>query len=430
MVKKTTFRKIYFCYAGVLLALVIACLIYVAVVLNQYEDSQPENMAIEHFKTMQAAAANGTLRDLMDASVSDELVSKTSSKLTSAKGELSCELTENSGGGELLVYTVMSDDERIVDIELSGKTGDTKLIIFPMTDWTVTSAVPAEYSYKLTLPASMTVTKNGEAQTGTAGSNGRVVYEFSNYLDKPEVVVCDSVGNKVTYDEKTKLSVTEYVVQIPSNYVICSEDGSVSVPVNTAECTDISDYKYVSQYTEMPKNATYRLGIIGDNSSFVIKDNLGNNVDYTLDGHTLKIEGQASSTEIPTDVYSVDDVLSHARTWSLFMTADLGGANHGYAQVEKFLLPDSYLEEVAYKWATGVDITFTSVHTLDRPPFSEESVSNYVKYNNECFSVDVRLTKVMHLNSGDDVTDTMNCRFYYIYRDGWYVADIQEIIGG
>lgn len=429
MVKKTSFKKIYLCYAGVLLALVAACLIYVAVVLNQYEDSQPENMAIEHFKTMQEAATDGTLRDLIDSSISDELVSKTSAKLTSAKGELSCELTGNTGGGEHLVYTVKSDDERIVDIELSGKTGGTKLIIFPMTEWTVTSAVPAEYSYKLTLPASMTVIKNGEAVTGTAGPGGRVVYEFSDYLNKPDVVVRDSIGNEVSYDGKTKLSVTEYVVQIPSNYVICSGDGSASVPVTTAECTDINDYKYVSQYTEMPKNATYRLGIIGDNSTFIIKDNLGGNVDYSLDGHTLKIEGQASSSEIPADVYSVDDVLSHARKWSLFMTADLGGANHGYAQVEEFLLPDSYLEDVAYKWATGVDITFTSVHRLDNPPFSEESVSNYIKYNTECFSVDVKLTKVMHLNSGDDVTDTMNCRFYYIYRDGWYVADIQEIIG-
>ncbi|MBE6707887.1 MAG: hypothetical protein E7578_01420 [Ruminococcaceae bacterium] len=429
MTRKITFKKAYICYLAILLVIVISCLIYVGSVLGEYEDSQPENKALAHFKTMQSAAADGTLRDLIDADISDELVSATSSKLIAAKGTLSCELTENSGGGELLVYTVKSDDERIVDIELTGKTGDTRLIIFPMTDWKVTSVVPAEYNYKLTLPASMTVTKNGEAVSGESTANGRVVYEFSEYLNSPDVVVRDSIGSEVSYDEKTKLSITEYIVQIPSNYVICSADGSVSVPVSTAECTDINDYKYVSQYTEMPKNAVYRLGIIGEDTDFIIRDNLGNTVDYTLDGHTLKIEGQASSPEIPADVYSKDDVLSNARKWSLFMTADLGGANHGYGQVEEFLLPDSYLEEVAYKWATGVDITFTSVHRLDNPPFSEESVTNYIKYNSECFSVDVRLTKVMHLNSGDDVTDTMNCRFYYIYRDGWYVADIQEIIG-
>ncbi len=430
MSRKITFKKIYLIYAGVLLAIIIACLIYVGSVLGDYEDSQPENMVMAHFKTMQSAAADGTLRDLIDKNVSDELVSVTSAKLAAAKGDLSCELTENAGGGELLVYTVKCGNDRLVDIELTGKTGDTKLIIFPMTDWTVTSAVPAEYNYKLTLPASMSVMKNGEAVTGEPGANGRVVYEIREYLECPEIIVRDSVGNEVSYNENTKLSITEYVLQIPSNYVICSPDGTTSVPVGSAECTDIDDYKYVSQYTEMPKNATYRLGIIGENTDFIIRDNLGNNVDFTLDGHTLKIAGQASSPDIPEDVYSVDDVLSNARKWSLFMTADLGGANHGYGQVDEFLLPDSYLEEVAYKWATGVDITFTSVHRLDNPPFSEESVTNYIKYNSECFSVDVRLTKIMHLNSGDDVTDTMNCRFYYIYRDGWYVADIQEIIGG
>ena len=148
-----------------------------------------------------------------------------------------------------------------------------------------------------------------------------------------------------------------------------------------------------------------------------------------MEDHTVVIEAQASSDIIPEGFRTVADILEDARKWSLFMTADLGGNYYGYYILEARLLPDSYIREVAFKWATGIDITFTSVHWLDNPPFFDESVTGFVKYSDTCFSCDVSLSKVMHLNSGLDVTDSMNSRLYYILKDGtWYLADIQEII--
>lgn len=434
MQKNSSFKKIYLIFAGVLAVIMAICLIHVGSVLGEYEASQPENMAIEQFRVMQKAAKNGKLKPLLekgvDGGVTDDFVTKSAELFTSAEGKLTSKLIANEQGGEILTYTVLSDETRVADVTLIAKgEGKTKLMLFTLTEWEVESMGPAAYTYDMTLPASMTVMMNGEQMTGKT-ENGRTSYYFSDHFDEPEVIVRDSIGGEIRYDGITKLDITEYAVQIPSNYRITSKDGTHTVSPDTAQTADIDDYKYVSQYTDMPKTATYRLGILGDSPDFAITDNLGNPVEYTLDGHTLKIEGQASLAQIPEEVYSKKDVLSHARTWSLFMTADLGGAKHGFGQVEKFLLPDSYLMEVAHKWATGVDITFTSVHTLDNPPFSEESVSGYVKYSDTCFSADVKLTKIMHLNSGADVTDTMNCRFYYIQKDGaWYVCDIQEIIG-
>lgn len=436
MSKNSSFRKIYLIFAGILAVIMILCLIHVGSVLKEYEASQPENIAVEQFKLMQKAAKDGKLKPLLesgrDGGVTDDLVTKAAEVFISVKGKLSSKLISNEQGGEILTYTVLADGERVADItlEVKGK-GKTKLMLFTLTEWKVATMGPAEYTYDMTLPASMTVLMNGEIMNGTdADGDGRMSYYFSDSFNEPEVIVRDSIGGEIRYDGITKLDVTEYAVQIPSNYRITSKDGTHTVSPETATTADIDDYKYVSQYTDMPKTATYRLGILGDSPDFAITDNLGNPVEYTLDGHTVKIEGQASLADIPEDVYSKNDVLTHARTWSLFMTADLGGAKHGFGQVEKFLLPDSYLMDVANKWATGVDITFTSVHTLDNPPFSEESVSGYVKYSDTCFSADVKLTKIMHLNSGTDVADTMNCRFYYIQKDGvWYVCDIQEIIG-
>ncbi len=440
MSRKNRFKNFYLIFAGVLAVIMVLCLIHVGSVLKEYEASQPENVAVEQFKIMKKAAKGGKLKPLIqkyyDGEPDDEFIAATEEKMISADGKLSARLIDNAEGGKMLTYTVLAGDERVADVVLSGKNGKTKLAIFTMTDWTVESMGPATYTYDMTLPTSMTVIMNGEVMTGTDDDgDGRMSYYFAQPLEKPTVTVRDSVGSEVHYDGISKLDITEYVVQIPSNYRITSADGSYTVSPESAQTEEIDDYKYISQYTAMPETATYRIGILDPEltkatSEFVITDNLGNKVEYTLDSHTVKIEGQASLEDIPADVFSKDNVLTHARKWSLFMTADLGGAKHGFGQVEAFLLPDSYLMDVAHKWATGVDITFTSVHTLDNPPFSEESVAGYVKYSDICFSVDVKLTKIMHLNSGADVTDTMNSRFYYIQKDGvWYVADIQEIIG-
>ncbi len=427
MIRKNKFKKAYLCFVGVLAVLMAVCFIYVGSVLGDYEDSQPEARVEAEIGRLMAAAAEGKLDSAMSLDgLSDTEIAELQKRITSAK-DFSSKLQKNEGGGESLVYSVLADGVRIADVHLTGTTGKTKLIIFPMTEWKITSISAAEYEFSFILPASMKVIMGEEEVSGEEMGN-KVKYDIKT-KSHPSVTVRDSLGVETEYDGSTALSVTEYVLQIPSNYIVCSSDGSITVPASTAEMTNIDSYKYVSQYTDMPKTATYRLGLFDDTAGFIIKDNLGNTVDKALDGHTLKIEGQASLADIPEDVFTKEDVLSHARKWSLFMTADLTGANHGYAQVEEFLLPDSYLRDVAYKWATGVDITFTSVHRLDNPPFSEESVSNYIKYSDNCFSVDVKLTKMMHLNSGDDVADTMNCRFYYVNNGGWYVADIEEIIG-
>lgn len=433
MFRNRTFKRIYLIFCGILILIMAFCLIHVGSVLKEYEACQPENLAVDYLRSMQKAKKNGKLSELMRETCSveelSELLPVTEDKLALSGGELSARLTENADGGEKLTYTVFSDEHRIIDITLSARGSHTKLALFPITEWDILSVAPASYTYKLSLPASVAVLCDGKPAEGSEPSiNGKRSYLISSYED-PKLTLRDSVGNVLPYDGEVLPDMTEYVVRIPSNYSISSSDGTFTLDVSTALTEDIDDYKYVSQYTEMPRIATYYLGLFDSDESFIITDNLGGRVDLALDDRSVTIESQASSPEIPSEVYSRDKVLDNAKKWSLFMTADLTGAKHGFGQVEKFLLPNSYLSEVALKWATGVDITFTSVHTLDNPPFSEETVSDYVRYSDSCFSVDVKLTKIMHLNSGANVADTMDCRFYYILENGtWYVCDIQEII--
>jgi hypothetical protein len=84
---------------------------------------------------------------------------------------------------------------------------------------------------------------------------------------------------------------------------------------------------------------------------------------------------------------------------------------------------------MAVKYASSVDITFTSSHVLNDPAFTEESVTNFKQITEDCFSVDISFVKHMILRNGLKVDDPMNDRFYFVNgRDGWKLAGMKEIV--
>ena len=114
------------------------------------------------------------------------------------------------------------------------------------------------------------------------------------------------------------------------------------------------------------------------------------------------------------------------------MSADLN-----FQEMSKYLIKDSYQYEVAKKYATGVDIKFISEHTLGNPPFTEESVTNFVWITKDCFSVDISFVKNMILTSGARRKDPMNDRFYFAKYDDtedgvdnptWKIVSMKEIV--
>lgn len=114
------------------------------------------------------------------------------------------------------------------------------------------------------------------------------------------------------------------------------------------------------------------------------------------------------------------DPLIIARNWSLFMSDDLQGNLHGFYTLSPYLIEGTALYNRALAWSTGIDITFTSDHTLSNPIFSNEKTSNYIIYNSHTFSVDVHLEKVLHISNGIDNNDVLNERMYFTYYDGVY----------
>lgn len=114
------------------------------------------------------------------------------------------------------------------------------------------------------------------------------------------------------------------------------------------------------------------------------------------------------------------DPLTFAKNWSLFLTADLPGEKYGLYTLTPNLVEGTALFKRAYSWATNVDITFTSMHTLDKDTFTNVKMNGFTVYNENAFSVDIYLEKNMTLVNGEKRVDTLNDTFYYAYIDGAY----------
>ena len=114
------------------------------------------------------------------------------------------------------------------------------------------------------------------------------------------------------------------------------------------------------------------------------------------------------------------DPLTFAKNWSLFLTADLPGEKYGLYTLTPNLVEGTALFKRAYSWATNVDITFTSMHTLDKDTFTNVKMNGFTVYNENAFSVDIYLEKNMTLVNGEKRVDTLNDTFYYAYIDGTY----------
>ena len=83
--------------------------------------------------------------------------------------------------------------------------------------------------------------------------------------------------------------------------------------------------------------------------------------------------------------------------------------------------------KIAYDWAHGIDITFTSRHRLKDPAFTEEKLSNFVIYSDKAFAVDVSLKKNMVV-AGEDRVMEMNDRMYFVYyNDAWRLLSMEAI---
>lgn len=283
----------------------------------------------------------------------------------------------------------------------------------------------AAYVYDLELPAGFKVYAAGKAVSASEGADGK--YNFAFASPYSELVIEDSFGHRLAYSYGAPIRTYDYRLTVPDNFKVEMSDGTDSSQYVSETGSNVK-YQYCSDYADMPSLVTYIFSASFEAPQICVTDNLGNVTAVDLSNGSCSITDQTGVDSLPESVAAEVDPIDLAKKWSLFVTDDLEGSEHGFSTLRKMLIPDSYLWKEAYKYLNSIDITFISSHTMSNPPFGEERLSNVVFYSDTCFSCDVHFRKDMDLiRTGAHITDVTNSTIYYVKYDGaWRIVDMQE----
>ncbi len=416
-------------YAAILLALGIILLGYVKSLLVEFERSQPEYTVKMAVQELHDAAENGSLQSLFERydSRAASLFGSGSEEYTALlRGELTFKQQVAAADPSISAYDVFSGENRVAVVKVQSSNERTRMVVFPVADWTIASIEPAFTEVSFALPMGFTVTADGKEVMGVTGSDGDLHYDI-NSLYKAKVEITDAFGRSYVYGSG-KLSVKTLTFVVPSTYEVAA-NGSPIPDYCRVSSEDIADFGTVSRYfSGLPTLDTYAVNYLdnGETPVLSITDHEGNAVEYDP-AQPVKITNVTAHDTLPDTVKNAPNGMAFAKNWSLFNTND-----YKLADILKYFPQGSELETMAKAWATGVDHTFTAAHRT--PTFSDEKIGNFRVYGEKCFSCDVSFTKHMYLTrTGANVTDEFDSTVYWYYSDTdakWYVADIRGKVKG
>jgi hypothetical protein len=386
--KSSGFKKGIIKYIALLCVLSFIFLAYVMNTLYQYEDSFSDNYMQTVVKDITKKGKKGKISKLVnvkDLQVnpldnSKKNVDKAFKELFKTS-EITYKLDDKTKNSDNPVYYVYANDKKIMDVTLKVKERKHRLGLFTYPVWKVDS-------YKLTLDRGL------------------------EYYD----------------------------IRVPSNYTV-EVNGTKLDSSYISENSKDEDYDKFAEYAKLPTMVNYELNNFVQTPTIKIKDEKGNEVNTLIKDNKIEIESSyktASSYEEAKKYLKGDiDILQLAENWSLFLTDDLVGGQHGFATLKPYLIKGSNFYDMAYQWATSIDITFVSNHSLKNPAFTNESVTDFVIYGENAFSCSVNLEKNMRIANGKDKVDVMHDKLYFVYYDdtddgkdngSWKLIDMKSIV--
>ncbi|MBR6918145.1 MAG: hypothetical protein IKN38_08180 [Clostridia bacterium] len=427
------FAKGFLIYLGVLLVLATVFLIYVHGLLSDFEGSQIDNVIASKLSDIKFAASKGQIEKELTLDTIKEKFSPTEAELKDYQnafsvGELTYKKARNGLSADTVSYLIYLNGFKVGSIEAKSVKEETVLAIFPVTEWEILSCSADVFSFDF--PSTVTVSSGGSVIEGKASdTEGLYSYSVASLFHK-DTVITDSAGNSASFNGKDPISFVNYTAKIFSNYRIYS--GEKMIDPTSAKISEINDYKYVKEYCDdIPELATYELCLIDKGNEFKVKDENGAEVEFTKKDTLIEAHTMQKSDTMPQDLPGNPDPITVGKTWSMFMTQDLTGPNNGFEKLAVYLIKGSYLYDSMWKYANGIDITFTSDHTYQ---FQTEELSDYVKFSDECFSCHIKIDKLMNMSNGVQKVDTIDSTFYFVYIDDsndgvnnphWAVADRQ-----
>ena len=238
--KNSNFKFAYVVYICVLAVLAIAAIVYVKVLLTEYEKSQPEYIAKQQMEELSAMVKDGSIETYFP------FPNVTTGKFETGKNikekyydmlcsdTLECVLEEKALDGTRAVYKIMSGEVELADVALkSDGVPKQKLIIFIYYNWEVESITPIvkKQGYDIEIPSDFTVSLNGiplgedEAVTDEDPNADTSLkkYRVDGLYLQPEFRIMTSDGRPTDYNI-IKNNVTpvlyDYTLTIPESLTV------------------------------------------------------------------------------------------------------------------------------------------------------------------------------------------------------------------
>lgn len=360
--KMTGYKKSLLIWFLLLLIASEACLIYVSSTLKMYEKGNIEGYMTSLIKDMKTASKVGNINKYLSYNKVESKYEKNSSFEEGYKELFNESKLSYRKNDKENTYDIYADDTMIASVTLdSKKVRRLGILSFE------------EYSIK---------------EIETYSKNG--IYNIDVYVNSNYDLYINDV--KVSDDDLlSKEEIKEY-----------------SEVYNKVDLPYENHYK-ITNLTKKPK-----IKVMNGNNEVKVTNEKSNYYGVTY----FKTDDKDAAFEKLTN--KDYDPLTFAKNWSLFLTADLPGERYGLYTLTPNLVEGTALYKRAYSWATNVDITFTSMHTLDKDTFTNVKMNGFTVYNENAFSVDIYLEKNMTLVNGEKRVDTLNDTFYYAYIDGAY----------
>lgn len=360
--KMTGYKKSLLIWFLLLLIASEACLIYVSTTLKMYEKGNIEGYMTSLIKDMKTASKVGNINKYLSYNKVESKYEKNSSFEEGYKELFNESKLSYKKSDKESTYDIYADDTMIASVTLdSKKVRRLGILSFE------------EYSIK---------------EIETYSKNG--IYNIDVYVNSNYDLYINDI--KVSDDDLlSKEEIKEY-----------------------SEVYDKVDLPYENHYKITNLTKKPKIKVMNGNNEVKVTNEKSNYYGVTY----FKTDDKDAAFEKLTN--KDYDPLTFAKNWSLFLTADLPGERYGLYTLTPNLVEGTALYKRAYSWATNVDITFTSMHTLDKDTFTNVKMNGFTVYNANAFSVDIYLEKNMTLVNGEKRVDTLNDTFYYAYIDGAY----------
>lgn len=360
--KMTGYKKSLLIWFLLLLIASEACLIYVSTTLKMYEKGNIEGYMTSLIKDMKTASKVGNINKYLSYNKVESKYEKNSSFEEGYKELFNESKLSYKKNDKESTYDIYADDTMIASVTLdSKKVRRLGILSFE------------EYSIK---------------EIETYSKNG--IYNIDVYVNSNYDLYINDI--KVSDDDLlSKEEIKEY-----------------------SEVYDKVDLPYENHYKITNLTKKPKIKVMNGNNEVKVTNEKSNYYGVTY----FKTDDKDAAFEKLTN--KDYDPLTFAKNWSLFLTADLPGERYGLYTLTPNLVEGTALYKRAYSWATNVDITFTSMHTLDKDTFTNVKMNGFTVYNENAFSVDIYLEKNMTLVNGEKRVDTLNDTFYYAYINGAY----------